>query len=126
MAKNLPEGVFSLRLHPYSGCGPIDLIDAGTLAGCRHRAAREIRYHRTIREYPVTTLEPGRAWELESDPDGKHLISDREGILRIRDVNKKCRECGDQVNVEFMSDGLCDSCGESFNNSDYDPDEHID
>jgi hypothetical protein len=87
--KERSEGTFRLRLRSYSGM-TIDLIDEDDLAACRHRAARRIRRHRNRYEYPVTVLEPGRRWELESDPEGRHLISDGEGILAIEEVLDPC------------------------------------
>jgi hypothetical protein len=73
---------YRLRLYPYCG-GHDDLIDEGELTECRRRASRRIRHHRDRMEYPVTILERGRKWEMESDPDGGCLISDFEGILVI-------------------------------------------
>jgi hypothetical protein len=77
---------YRLRLYPYCG-GHDDLIGEGDLAECRRRASRRIRHHRERMEYPVTVLERGRKWELESDPEGGCLISDFEGILAIEAID---------------------------------------
>jgi hypothetical protein len=76
---------YRLRLYPYSG-GFWDLIGEGTRQDCRDRVARRIWFHRNTLEYPVTILERGRSWELESDPNGRCLISAGEGILAIEEI----------------------------------------
>jgi hypothetical protein len=75
---------YRLRLCPYSG-GHLDLAE-GDKATCRQRAARKIRYHRNRLEYPVSVLEPGNKWELESDPEGYSMIGDNEGILVLEEI----------------------------------------
>ena len=72
----------SLTLYPYCGMR-IPLVEGGELAECRHCAAKQIRRHRNNLEYPVTVLERGLKWELESDPEGRYMIGDHEGILAI-------------------------------------------
>ena len=71
---------FSLRLHAY--CGMTIPLETGTLAECRIRAARRIRYHRNHMEYPASTLKRGSAWELMTDDDA-FMVGDGEGILKI-------------------------------------------
>jgi hypothetical protein len=73
----------SLTLYPYCGTR-IPLVDDGELSECRRYAAKQIRRHRNNLEYPVTVLERGLRWELESDPEGRYMIGDQEGILAIR------------------------------------------
>lgn len=75
---------YRLRLYPYCG-GYIDLIDDDTLGACRRHAAWRIRRHRNVYEYPVTILERGLKWELETGEDA-FLISDAEGILCIEEL----------------------------------------
>lgn len=71
---------FSLSLHAY--CGMTIPRETGTLAECRNRAARRIRYHRNTMEYPVSTLKRGSAWELMTGDDAS-MVGDGEGILKI-------------------------------------------
>ncbi len=71
---------FSLRLHAY--CGMTIPLGTGTLAECRIRAARRIRYHRNHMDYPVSTLKRGAAWELMTGDDAS-MVGDGEGILMI-------------------------------------------
>ena len=66
------------------------------------------------------TRERGREWELMT-PDDAIMISDNEGVLSLDEVTEKCSECREEVNVDLVSDGLCDSCREVFDNSDYEP-----
>ena len=76
-----------LRLYPYCG-GHAEYAEyaEGEEDECRRRAARRIRVHRNRFEYPVSVLERGRRWELQSDPDGMSLVGDGEGILAIEEV----------------------------------------
>jgi hypothetical protein len=76
---------YRLRLYPYSGCGPCDLTDEVDLPTCRRVAACCIRDHRKTLDYPVTILERGSEWELETGEDA-FMISDGEGILAIEEV----------------------------------------
>jgi hypothetical protein len=116
------DGSFALVLHPYSGCGPIELIGRDTLDACRRRAARRIRMHRNPDSYgyPVSVLERGREWELESDPDGGHRIGDGEGILRIEELTRECRECSCEVNRAYLDGPTCKSCSDPGRDEDND------
>ena len=84
----------SLTLYPYCGMR-IPLVEDGELAECRRYAAKHIRRHRNNLEYPVTVLERGLKWELESDPEGRYMIGDHEGILAI-----KVTEAGEDEDCE--------------------------
>jgi hypothetical protein len=106
--RELPEGVYRLRLYAYCGMS-YNLVDEGEMGECREAAAQAIRHHRNELGYPVSTLEPGREWELITGDDAV-AIGDTEGTLKIVGVTGKCRDCGDHVNVFHLSDGICDSC----------------
>ena len=84
----------SLTLYPYCGMR-IPLVEDGELAECRRKAARHIRRHRNNLEYPVTVIERGLKWELESDPEGRYMIGDHDGILAI-----KVNEAGEDEDYE--------------------------
>jgi hypothetical protein len=74
----------SYRLVMSAYCGMrVPHIEDGELDCCRAMAARLIRSHRNRLQYPVTTLERGHSWELESDPEGASMIGDSEGVLSI-------------------------------------------
>jgi hypothetical protein len=77
---------YRVRLYPYSG-GYWDLVAEGTHQACRDRVARRICYHRDTLEYPVTILERGRKWELETG-DQAVLIAAGEGILAIEEIGE--------------------------------------
>ena len=94
---------YRLRHYPYSG-GHIDLIGEGTREACRRRAARNIRRHRNVMEYPVSVLERGRKWELETGEDAA-MIGDGEGILAIEEVV-------DPWEPRLEDDGTCSGCGQ--------------
>lgn len=89
---SVATATYRVRLYPYSG-SYVDLLSDGDLETCRNRVARRIRDHRNRYEYPVSTLERGRNWELESDPDGMFMVSDGEGILAIEAVEDDVAEC---------------------------------
>ena len=76
---------YRLRLRPYDGSGPVDIVDTVDIVECRHAASRRLRRHRNAMGYPVTVLERGRKWELETGEDAVG-ISDHEGILAIEEV----------------------------------------
>lgn len=80
------NGLYNLTLCSYSGM-TIPLIEAESLAKCRARAAKKIRYHRNRMEYPVSILERGKKWELETGDDA-FMIGDGEGILKIDEVRE--------------------------------------
>jgi hypothetical protein len=73
----------ALNLYPYCGMGPVRLSDGGR-GDCRAVAARLLRRRRR-QEFPVLTLEPGRAWEI-CTPDDAFGVSDLEGVLRLERV----------------------------------------
>jgi hypothetical protein len=122
--KERAGSTYRLRLYPYSG-GLIDLHQEGTLADCRDQAARIITRHRNTLEYPVSILEPGFKWELETG-DEAAIIGDTEGLLTIEelpepepddrdeedgyDTTIECEECGDLVPAIDAIDGLCSRC----------------
>jgi hypothetical protein len=108
MPKTLSEGIWRLRLTPYAG-GRYDLVERGSMAECRERAARRIRWHRNKLEYPVTVLEAGYRWELETGDDAI-MIGDGEGIMSITPVLCKCARCKDVVNLANFEGGLCHDC----------------
>ena len=116
---------YRLRLYPYSG-GAVDLIEEGTLAECRSRAARIIFRHRTRLEYPVTVLERGCKWELETGDDAA-MIGDGEGLLAIDTIRgepepdhdadetvTECECCGELIHESEAIHGLCPQCGDHF------------
>jgi hypothetical protein len=86
----------SLTLYPYCGMR-IPLLSDGELAECRRYAAKQIRRHRNNLEYPVTVIERGRKWELASDPEGRYMIGDHDGILAI-----KVNEAGEDYENEEL------------------------
>jgi hypothetical protein len=73
----------NLTLYPYCGMR-MPLVEDGDLDECRRYAAKHIRTHRNNLEYPVTIIDRGLKWELESDPEGRYMIGDHEGILAIK------------------------------------------
>lgn len=73
---------YQLIMRAYCGMQTRHIEDA-SLECCRAMAAWLIRRHRTSFEYPVTILERGYKWELESDPEGASMIGDDEGVLAI-------------------------------------------
>jgi hypothetical protein len=112
---------YRLRLRPYDGSGPVDIVDIVDLGECRLAAARRLRRHRNVMGYPVTVLERGRKWELETGDDAV-AISDHEGIIAIEETPEPdpaddddddppadlCGRCG-----PILGDGafvLCDRC----------------
>ena len=126
-----------LRLYPYSG-GHIDFVE-GELKECRRRASTLIRKHRNEFEYPVAIIDR-LEWELQSDPEGMHMISDCEGILKIEELppepedddedkddgyiatEYECDECGDFFSLYELTDGLCGSCWQNQDDEDDDED----
>ncbi len=118
------DSAYRLRLYPYSG-EFVDLIERGTLADCRERAARLITRHRTKLEYPVSILELGCKWELETGDDAV-MIGDGEGFLAIEEIPEpepdeddseddydtsiQCDVCGDLIPETDAIDGLCPRC----------------
>lgn len=98
---------YRLRFYPYSG-GGYDLIDEDDLQTCRARAARRIRRHLADLEYPVSILECGRKWELETGDDAV-MIGDDEGILAIEELAEPDEEsCED----EYEQEARCEKCDE--------------
>jgi hypothetical protein len=83
-----------LRMHTYAGDSRV--VAEGEMDAIRAAAAAAIRCHRTKFGYPVTELAKDRKWELESDPEGGHMVSDHEGILEITE-NDRCSYCGNEV-----------------------------
>lgn len=104
---------YRLRLMPY--CGSMSTtLERGDLGEVRQAAGREIRRHREAYGYPVTILVRGQEWELEGDPDGESMVSDREGILAIQ---RACDECGRKIDDgppigRIDESCLCDGCAE--------------
>ena len=89
-------------------------LHEGSLADVRVAAGRRIKRHREVLEYPVTIIERGVTWELESDPDGMSMVGDFEGHLQIEVV---CDGCGAKAEVPSPpgregvdDDHLCDDC----------------
>jgi hypothetical protein len=100
------------RLVMYAYCGMSIPMDEGDMKTVRAAAARRLR--RARRRQPVTVLEKGREWELET-PDDAFMVSDTDGILRIVDAPKpmvECWNCGCEVEV-----------GESCDCMEYEPEE---
>jgi hypothetical protein len=116
------ETGYRLRLYPYSG-GYTDYVE-GDRATCRWRASRRIKSHRNYMEYPVSLLERGVKWELETGEDAC-MIGDSEGILCIEEIEEPeveeceedesefvvaCEDCGDEFPPDQLTDGLCYEC----------------
>jgi hypothetical protein len=125
---------YNLRFYPYSGDHGLGLLTGSTKEECRDEAARWIRDHRNSLEYPVSILERGTKWELESDPDGGSMIGDSEGVLKIIEVDEpepddfeddpfcdKCKECGEIFDESDLSDdGYCDACFQAIEDEEED------
>jgi hypothetical protein len=85
---------FKLTLNGYCGM-PIPIVDEGDKEDCRKAAARRIRALRAD-GYPVVTLEPGQAWEVQ-EPEDCVLIPAWCGVLRLAPLPIRvfeCWECG--------------------------------
>jgi hypothetical protein len=101
---------YRLRHYPYGG-GHIDLVGEGELDVCRKRAAGRISSHRNVMEYPVTVLEKGRKWEMETGEDA-FMIGDGEGILCIEAIEGDDGEIGECLNDEEDEGPVCIDCGD--------------
>ena len=121
------EGRYRLRLYQYSG-GAVDLIEEGSSAECRQEAARRITRHRNKLRYPVSILERGSKWELETGDDAL-MIGDTEGFLAIEELPEDpepeddedgdeavipCDGCGEMTYESALIDGLCPDCRQEF------------
>src|SRR4029078_3644548 len=84
-----------------------DLIDEDDLQTCRDRAASRIRRHLSDLDYPVSILECGRKWELETG-DAAVMIGDEEGILAIEDLAEPDDESFEDDNEP---EACCEKCG---------------
>ena len=128
---------YNLRFYPYSVDHGLGLLTGSTKEECRDEAARWIRDHRNSLEYPVSILERGTKWELESDPDGGSMIGDSEGVLKIIEVDEpepddfeavldndepfedQCEGCGEECQVSDLNDdGLCETCASEVEDCD--------
>jgi hypothetical protein len=88
---------FNLTLNAYCGM-PIPIIEGGDKEDCRKAAARRIRFLRAD-GFPVATLEPGQAWEVQ-EPEDCCLVPDSCGVLRMSPVQVRvfeCWECGSDI-----------------------------
>ena len=97
---------YRLRLYPYCG-GTTDVIHDDELDACRLAAAGQIRRHRDDARQPVTILDRGVRWELQTGEDAG-MIGDGEGILGIEEILTRCRLCGDM----FADEDAVSACGE--------------
>lgn len=117
----------SHRLFLYPYCGGHTEVAEGDIGECRQAAARAIAYHRNKMDYPVTILDRGVEWELESDPEGRHMIGGGEGILSIKETPEPepdeedddipwdlapiyCENCERECDKSDLTDGLCPDC----------------
>lgn len=90
---------YRVKFYPYSG-GSTSYNVPAEMDECRRIARQLIRRHRNVMEYPVTVLEAGRKWELETGEDAV-MIGDNEGILAIVEIDDEESDCDD----EFDDDG---------------------
>ena len=98
---------YRLRLYPYCG-GHADIIHDDGLDACRLAAAGQIRRHREDASQPVTIMDRGVEWELQTSEDAG-MIGDGEGILGIEEIMTRCRLCGDMFAYE-KAISACDEC----------------
>lgn len=88
---------YDLTLSCYNGMH-IDFKKDADRDEARRTAARVIRHHRNKLDYPVTILERGRRWELQSDPEGIYMVGDHEGVLALVErVHPICDGCGGPI-----------------------------
>ena len=99
---------YRLRLYQYSG-GYFDLIADGELWEVRRAAFRAIRRHMNVMEYPVSILEKGRKWELETGDDA-NMIGDEEGVLKIEEII--ANSVPDDEETDEFDEDRCEECGE--------------
>lgn len=92
-ASTVSVRTYNLALYAYCGMA-VPLVEGGDLAECRQRAARRIRCHRNRYDSPVTVLEPGRKWELES-PDHAFMVGDHEGVLSLQTAETEGNDTSD-------------------------------
>jgi len=102
---------FTLGIMAYCGMfipiiGRQDMAD---MADCRQKAARHLRQLRRD-GFPIRTMEPGLAWEIE-EPEDSVMVPDSCGTMRIKPVEIRLLACND-CDSDVPEGETCRNCEE--------------
>ena len=98
------------RVNSHAYCGMLGVPACfDTEPEARDYVARKLR--RARRHYRVTTLEPGKSWEV-LEPEDCLMVPDACGTWDLERITYACRECGSEHDTQTDALHCCADYGE--------------